>query len=375
MLPNPKLRVAALLNASSGAIERKGAGALRDVLASAFEKHGIAADLEFLPGSEMGSAAERARQQVIDGKLDAIVVGGGDGSVRTVASVLAGTDIPLGILPLGTLNHFARDLGIPFLAERAVAIIAAGARRAIDVGEVNEMIFVNNASIGFYPYLVLQRERTRRRKRLSKWIAMLLALPRVLRHLPLFRLTVLVEGNVEPCRSPCVFIGNNEYRIAPPGFGTRERLDGGALCLYVAETQGRLAMVWLACRCMLGLARQQRDLRIFKGASADISARRSRLLVAFDGEVATMRSPLHFKIRPGALRVFAPSVGSADDAARAILAQGNRDALAGFNDSELKQPVALLQRVIANVSDGSDCSDKGRNGAAPLASHPTVDPP
>ena len=126
MLPDARLRVAALLNASAGTIERQGAGTLRDVLASAFEKHGIAAALEFLPGSELGSAAERARQQVVDGKLDAIVVGGGDGSVRTVASVLAGSNIPLGILPLGTLNHFARDLGISVVAERAVAIIGAG---------------------------------------------------------------------------------------------------------------------------------------------------------------------------------------------------------------------------------------------------------
>src|ERR1700716_2799264 len=134
MLPDARLRVAALLNASAGAIERQGAGTVRDVLASAFEKHGIAAALAFLPGSELGSAAERARQQVVDGKLDAIVVGGGDGSVRTVASVLAATDISLGIRALGTLNHFARDLGISFVAERVVAIIGSGEARAVDVG-------------------------------------------------------------------------------------------------------------------------------------------------------------------------------------------------------------------------------------------------
>jgi diacylglycerol kinase family enzyme len=317
LVPKARLRIAALLNASAGTIERQGAATLRDVLASAFEQHGIVAALEFLPGSELRSAAERARQQVIDGKLNAIVVGGGDGSVRTVASVLAGSDIPLGIIPLGTLNHFARDLGISFIAERAVATIATGEQRAVDVGEVNDVIFVNNSSIGFYPYLVLERERRSRRKRLSKWIAMMLAMPRVLRNLPLFRLTILVEGNVEPCRSPCVLVGNNEYRITVLGFGTRERLDRGELCLYVAKTQGRLSMFWLACRCILGLVQQQRDLRIFKGATADISARRSRLLVAFDGEVATMRSPLHFKIRPRALRVFAPPIRSAHNSERA----------------------------------------------------------
>ena len=180
------------------------------MITSALEKHGIAAAFEFPPGSESRSAAERARQQVIDGKLDAIVVGGGDGSVRTVASVLAGCDIPLGILPLGTLNHFARDLGIPLVAERAVAIIAAGEHHAVDVGEVNDVTFVNNASIGFYPYLVLERERRQRRKRLSKWTALMLAMPRVLRNLPLFRLTVAVEGTVGPCRSPCALVGNND---------------------------------------------------------------------------------------------------------------------------------------------------------------------
>jgi diacylglycerol kinase family enzyme len=311
MLPNARLRVAALLNASAGTIERQGAETLRDVLASAFEKHGIVAVLEFLPGSELRSAAKRARQQVIDGKLDAVVVGGGDGSVRTVASVLAGSDIRLGIVPLGTLNHFARDLGISFIVERAVATIAARVERAVDVGEINDVLFVNNSSIGLYPYLVLERERRRRRKRLSKWIAMMLAMPRVLRNLPIFRLTIVIEGTVEPCRSPCVFVGNNEYRITAPGLGTRERLDRGELCVYVAKTQGRLSMFWLACRCILGLVRQQRDLRIFRGATADISSRRKRLLVAFDGEVATMRSPLHYKIRPRALRVFAPPISPA----------------------------------------------------------------
>ena len=314
MLARPRLRVAVLLNASAGAIERQGAGTIRAFLASAFEKHGIAAVLEFLQGSELRSGAERARAQIIDRKLDAIVVGGGDGSVRTVASVLAGSDIPLGIIPLGTLNHFARDLRISFIVERAVAIIAVGEERAVDVGQVNDVIFVNNSSIGLYPYLVLERDR-RRRKGLSKWIAMMLAMPRVLRNLPLFRLTIVVEGNVEQCRSPCVLIGNNEYSITLSAFGTRESLDRGELCLYVARTQGRLSIFWLACRCILGLVRQQRDLRIFKGAAADISAHRSQLLVAFDGEVATMQSPLHFWIRPRALRVFVPPIRSAHNSA------------------------------------------------------------
>ena len=112
-----RLRVVALLNASAGTIERQGNRTLAGVLMSAFDKHGISAVLEFLPGAELRSAAERARQRVVGGELDAVVVGGGDGSIRTVASVLVGSDVPLGIIPLGTLNHFAKDLRIPVFAD------------------------------------------------------------------------------------------------------------------------------------------------------------------------------------------------------------------------------------------------------------------
>src|ERR1700731_3971601 len=187
-----RLRVAALLNASAGTIERQGGRTLQEVLVSAFEKHGISVGLEFLPGVKLRSAAERIRQQVVRGELDAVVVGGGDGSIRTVASVLAGSDVPLGIIPLGTLNHFARDLRIPVFADRAIAVIASGEKRYVDVGEINGKIFINNSSIGIYPYLVLERERRRRRKRFAKWAAIALALPRVIRNLPMFQLKIRI---------------------------------------------------------------------------------------------------------------------------------------------------------------------------------------
>jgi diacylglycerol kinase family enzyme len=299
-------RVAALLNLSAGTIERQGESSVRDILTTAFRKQGISVNLEFLPGADLGPAAERALQQVLNGDLDAVIVGGGDGSVQTVASVLAGSGAPLGILPLGTLNHFAKDLGIPATMEGAVEVIAAETARSVDLGEVNGRIFINNSSIGIYPYLVFERERVRRRKRLSKWAAMFLAGLRVLRHLPLFRLRIRVESASELIRSPCVFVGNNAYQLKLPAFGRRERLDAGELCLYAAKAQNRFSLLWLACRCVLGFD-QQRDLRVFKGHSAEISARRHWLLVAIDGEIKSMRPPLHYRTRPGALRVFAPA--------------------------------------------------------------------
>jgi diacylglycerol kinase family enzyme len=136
---------------------------------------------------------------------------------------------------------------------------------------------------------------------------MILAAPKVLRYLPVFRLRIRLAGAAELVRSPCVFVGNNVYRLAIPRLGRRERLDRGELCLYAAQAQSRTALFRLAVRIIFGWLEQERDLGIFKGATAEIGARRNWLLVATDGEVKTMRSPLNYRSRPGALCVFAPT--------------------------------------------------------------------
>ena len=103
--------------------------------------------------------------------------------------------------------------------------------------------------------------------------------------------------SAERYRSPCVLVGNNEYRVGIPSFGTREALDRGELCLYVARAQSRLALLWLGFRCTLGILDQQRDLRILKTQTAEIGGRKRRLLVAFDGEVESILSPLRYRTR------------------------------------------------------------------------------
>ena len=124
--------------------------------------------------------------------------------------------------------------------EQAVEVIAAGHARSVDLGEVNGEIFVNNSSIGIYPYLVLDRERLREQRGMSKWTAMAFATWRTLRHFPLRRLHIHAGGLAEPYRSPCVFIGNNEYCLTGRIAGKRERLDAGELCVYVAKRRAGL---------------------------------------------------------------------------------------------------------------------------------------
>jgi diacylglycerol kinase family enzyme len=294
-----------LLNSSAGTAAGKKRDDLRAELEAAFRKHAISASFEFVPGSKLQAAAERAVRRATAGEIDAIVAGGGDGTIHTVASAVAGTDVPLGIIPLGTLNHFAKDLKIPLAVEDAVAAISGGVHRSVDVGEVNGEIFINNSSIGIYPYVVLDRDRRRKRQGLSKWTAMIMAGLRAFWNLPLRRLRIRAQNWQEACRSPCVFIGNNEYHLKGSSFGSRERLDGGELCLFVAREQSRLALLWLAFRCVAGLV-DQRDLRYLATPAIEVSSRRKRLLVALDGEIQWMQTPLHYRTRPAALRVLAP---------------------------------------------------------------------
>lgn len=293
-------RVAVLVNASAGTAAG-GVDDLRATLTAAFAAHGLQADLQFLQGDDIKAAAERAAA----GDVDAVIVGGGDGSIRTVAGVLAGKGVPLGVLPLGTWNHFAKDLGIPLAVADAVAVIARGETRDVDLGEVNGRIFINNSSIGIYPFLVLDRERERRRRGLPKWLAMVIAGLRAVRQMPRHRLVIRAEGAERPSRSPCVFIGNNDYCVTGLSVGTRTRLDGGRLCLFVARQQSAAGLVWLALRCVLGLLDDERDLRSLTLAAVDIDSGHGPLLVASDGEVEALQPPLHYRIRPGALRVFA----------------------------------------------------------------------
>jgi diacylglycerol kinase family enzyme len=301
-------KVWVLLNASAGTIDRSDGNRFREALQAAFDGHAIAAELELVPGSELRPRADRALRRAADGDLDAIVVGGGDGSIRTVVGTIGGSGVPLGIIPLGTLNHFAKDLGIPVSPDGAVAVIAAGQARAVDVAEVNGRTFINNSSIGVYPYIVLDRERRRSSEGYAKWTAMLLATLRAWWYFPLRRLSIYAQGRIERLRSPLVLIGNNEYDLTGLSLGRRERLDGGELCLYLAKKQSRLSLLWLACRSVLGLVERAQDLQILRVDAAEIRSHASRLLVACDGEVEVMRSPLHYRTKPGALRVFAPEV-------------------------------------------------------------------
>jgi diacylglycerol kinase family enzyme len=235
-----------------------------------------------------------------------VVAAGGDGTVSSVAAALVGTDTVLGVLPIGTLNHFAKDLHIPLDLAAAVAVIVAGHIGAVDVGQVNDAIFVNNSSIGIYPSIVDAREALRNQGR-RKWAAMALATVRVLWRYRGVTVSIDVDGRRRTWRTPFVFVGNNEYEVDGIRMGERGRLDEGKLFAYLAPRLHAYQLPLLFAKALVGRARQSGDFHIVPAAELWIGTPRARpQRVACDGEVRRMTAPLHYRVRAAALRVVLP---------------------------------------------------------------------
>jgi diacylglycerol kinase family enzyme len=237
----------------------------------------------------------------------ALVAAGGDGTISTAAAAVADTGVALGVLPMGTLNHFARDAGIPFDLKAAAAVIAAGRTRQVDAAEVNGRLFVNNSAVGLYPMLVRSREAQQRHLGRSKRSAMLVAAARAMWRFPSRRLTLRVAGMKAPVETALLFVGNNKYETGLLSLGRREAIDRGELCIYAPLAASRAGFVWLSLRAVFGRPDRQDDFLTLEGLEeAEIHSRREMLMVATDGEASPMQTPLKYRIRAGALKLIVP---------------------------------------------------------------------
>ena len=294
-------RVTVLLNRGGGAVAAD--PQIADKAGKALGDAGVDADIELVSGGECAVRC-RAIAERGDGLL---VVGGGDGTISAAASALVGTQTKLGILPLGTLNHFARDLGIPTDLDEAAQLIARGHIRRVDVGEMNGRIFINNSAIGLYPLMVVDRDLQRRRLGRSKRVAMLVASLRTLIRFNHHRLTLTVnEDRTGRVDTPLLFVGNNEYRTDIGAAGTRERLDAGELCVFVMRKKTRRGMIAASVRALFNRMRPDDLVRLDHVERLQVASHRSQLAVSLDGEVIRAEPPLDYKIRKQALLVIAP---------------------------------------------------------------------
>ena len=238
---------------------------------------------------------------------DIIVAAGGDGTVSAVAAELVGTGKTLGVLPIGTLNHFAKDLRIPLDLGAAVRTTTTGRVMSVDVAEVNGRVFINNSSLGLYPRIVSKREEQQEKLGRGKWPAFLWATVHAFHRFPFLDLRIALEGKQLARKTAFLFVGNNEYRITGFNLGARACIDRGNLGLYLTHRTGRLGLFRLGLHALFGRVDQAKDFEAFCVKEARIETRKRRLLVACDGEVMWMQTPLHYRSRQNALRVLVPT--------------------------------------------------------------------
>lgn len=262
-------------------------------------------DSKVLPVEGQDCAAHAADHVAKGAEL--IIAAGGDGTIGAVAGELAGTKTRMGILPLGTLNHFARDLGIPADLGEAVKVIAAGKARLVDIAEVNGRAFVNNAAIGLYPLMVIDREAQRERMGRSKRLALLVASLRTMARFHSRRLRLCIDGGETRADTPLLFVGNNDYRLALPGSGRRERLDEGKLSVLVMHSKSLPGFLGATGRALLGISRADDMVRLDGVHELKVDSHRPHLTLAMDGETIALSPPMTFRIRPKALTVIAPA--------------------------------------------------------------------
>lgn len=234
------------------------------------------------------------------------VAAGGDGTVNALAAAMAHSSLILGVLPMGTLNNFAKTLHIPLDMEKAVKNLLEGKIQKIDVAEVNGKFFVNNSSIGIYPGMVRKRKKEQKNGK-HKLLAYIIAAFHVFQRYPLLTLRLTVD-NVELTRTtPIVFVGNNIYKLEKKfDLGIRERLDQNVLSVFLTKKVGRLEFMRLFFSTLFGTIYREKKFDFFATQELRIDGKKTVLNVVTDGEVKTMPTPLHYKIHPEALHVIVP---------------------------------------------------------------------
>ena len=232
---------------------------------------------------------------------DVLVAVGGDGTVSAVADAVVRSRKVLAIIPTGTLNHFARDAGIPTEIDEALAVLRSGRVRAVDVGTVNDRLFINNISLGNYPRMVHERDALEGNGR-SRPVAETIAIARTWWNLRELTVTLKVDDLDLVRRSPFIVVGNGSYSLSGFSLGQRDEISDGRLSLYVAPAAGRMSTLLLPLRALSGTLERHEQFETMQADRITMSFERPTVGAGIDGEVVDLQSPLEFKIHRRALR-------------------------------------------------------------------------
>lgn len=256
-----------------------------------------------------GDIDELIRRTVEEAKRDPqiIVAAGGDGTMNAVAAALVGTNITMGVVPLGTFNYFARNLGIPLEPAAAARALLDGYTRPVHVGRVNGRVFLINSSFGLYRRLQEEREQHKRRFGRNKIIAVISGFRTLMQHHRTYDVQLELDGKPVRIRTPMVLFGINPLQLENLDVPVAECAARGQLALLVLKPLGRLAMLGIALRGALHALGDAENLRMHCAGQVEVNWRGGRRMkVSIDGEAAEFALPLVFEALPNALTVLVP---------------------------------------------------------------------
>ncbi len=297
--------IALLWNRSSGWSD---SDKVRQKLESILSTGGARVDVKQV---ERGMNIQEQSNAIVASGADVLIAAGGDGTINAAASALIGQRTALGVIPAGTLNHFARDLEIPLGPEEAAQVVLGGRIIQVDAAAVNGRVFINNSVLGLFPNYRVAREAWERHgfgsTRVGRFIATIAAVLKVFWRVPHLTVSFDVEGRRRTLRTPFVLVGNNEHRMEGLALGTRTRLDAGALWIYVMRPCSRWKLLRMIVGLVAGRAPREDIFEIFCASNLTIDSKRHRIGVGIDGEMVRMHTPLHYECLPGALQVVVPA--------------------------------------------------------------------
>lgn len=295
-MPNSKGTL--FFNPSSGA---KLSQATRDEMTAAARDAG----LEVIPLTRDIDCAQTIRERMARG-VRLFVAAGGDGTITNIVQPIVNTDATLGVIPVGTYNHFAKDLEIPLDWKEALDVVMKGETRQVDAARVNDRFFVNNLSLGLYPELVAKREE--RGRDYPRWKARLYAAYHTLKKFQ--HITVQLESahHQEIVRTHMLMISNNQYDLSRIGIeAARGTLEEGRLSVYWLPHLSRMKLMTFVAHYLAGRVRETPGFRSFRTAALKLASARKTLRVGIDGEVFRMDTPLTITIVPKSLLVKVPA--------------------------------------------------------------------
>lgn len=258
--------------------------------------------VEIVPGVDV----HRAVREGLDAGLRNFVVAGGDGSLHHVVQALVQTEGILGVLPAGSVNHFARDIGMPLDDwEKAFEIATSGEVRQIDVGRINNRFFLNSVMLGLYPAISHYRERFRSIH--SRTLAYIKASRLAFRQFPHVTLVVELDGRVETFRTQMFVVAVNAYDLTQTGLvSPKTTFHDGRLSIYTLSFMNRLQFVRAAAQYLRGRIGEVSGFRRISTRQLRVDTGKSHMKIAVDGELLDLRPPLQLASVPAALLVRVP---------------------------------------------------------------------